>query len=64
MRTMPAKYVTLRVDPAVRSALQQLQYRLTADVGRRLSLGDAIMAAVAVAEQHRSEAAAALTATD
>jgi hypothetical protein len=64
MRPMATKYVSLHVAPPARAALQRLQLDLSADVGRRLSLGDAIMAAVAVAEQHRSEAAAALTATD
>jgi hypothetical protein len=61
---MAAKYVTVRVAPEVRAAVQQFQYRMTAEVGRRLSLGDAIMAAVAVAEQHPSEAVEALTATN
>ena len=61
MRQMAAKYVTVRVPPEVRAAVQRFQYRLTADVGRRLSLGDAIMAAVAVAQAHPSEAVEALT---
>jgi hypothetical protein len=61
MLRMAAKHVTVRVDPAVRSAVQQLQYRLIAEAGRPLSMGDVILAAVAVAEAHTAEAVEALT---
>jgi hypothetical protein len=59
---MPAvEYVSLRVSRATRDALQQLQLRWSADVGRRLTLTEVVDTAAALAQQHSAEAVEALT---
>lgn len=64
MPRMPTKFVTVQVTAPAREALRRWQLVASAAAGRRLSLGDAIMAAVAVAEQHPSEAVEALAPPD
>jgi hypothetical protein len=61
MHLVPRTYVSLHVTREARAALQRLQLDLTPLAGRRLSLADALLAAVAVAAAHPDEAAAALT---
>jgi len=61
MPHMPTKFFTVQVTAPAREALRRWQLDLSAAAGRRLSLGDAIMAAVTVAQAHPSEAVEALT---
>jgi len=61
MYPMVAKYVSLHVTSEARASLQQLSLRLSLAAGRRLSLAETLLAAVAVAERHHDEALAALS---
>lgn len=58
---MATKYVSLHVTDEARSSLQRLQLQLSLDVGRRLSLAETLVTAVAVTERHSAEAVAALS---
>jgi len=61
MHVMPTRFVTVQVTLPAREALRRWQLQASADAGRRLSMGDALMAAITVAERHRDEAIAALS---
>ena len=54
----------LNVDPADRSALRSLAFRLTGATDRRVTLTEALRAACIVADAHIDEAVAALPGGD
>ena len=56
------KYVSMNLMPAARDALQGATLKQSAAVNQRLSLSEVLIAAVAVAEAHPDELAAALAA--
>lgn len=60
MRTLEAtmanpRFVSVNLTPAARDALRLLTARLTVDLNRRVSMGDAVMTLHAVAQQHPEE---------
>ena len=55
-----ARYVSMNLTPEARDALTRLTLTAAGDLGRRITLSVALVAAVAVAERHRDELAAAL----
>lgn len=61
--TAPARVresVGLSVGPEGRQALRLLAYKLTGELGRRVTLTDALLAAVKVAGDHSDETARSL----
>lgn len=58
---MAPTYASLKIAPAARDALQRLALNMSADAGKRLTMSDALIAAVSVAERHPDELRAALT---
>jgi hypothetical protein len=61
---MPSDYVSIHVKRPTQQRLQGLQLRLSADVGRRLTVTEIISTALELLEQHRSEAVKTLSMTD
>ena len=53
------RFVSVNLTPAARDALRLLTARLTVDLGRRISMGDAVMALHVVAQRHPDEIAEA-----
>jgi hypothetical protein len=51
----PTQYVTVQVTPEARESLRRWQLQASALIGRRLSMGDAVRVAIAVAERHTDE---------
>lgn len=49
------RFVSVNLTPAARDALRLLTAQLTVDLGRRVSMGDAVMVLHAVAMQHPKE---------
>lgn len=49
------RFVSVNLTPAARDALRLLTARLTVDLNRRVSMGDAVLVLHAVAEQHPEE---------
>jgi hypothetical protein len=48
---MPAEHVAISVTPQGREALRGLTYALTGAAGRRVTMGEALVAAVRIASQ-------------
>lgn len=57
---MATDYVTVRITPQSRAALDRFLFQLTGQVERRVTLSDAITAACTVSSAHLPEAANAL----
>ena len=57
---MAGRYASLRVETSVRDEIQADALTLSATIGRRLSAGDLVRAAFAIARQHPDELRAAL----
>jgi hypothetical protein len=57
---MATDYVTVRITPQSRAALDRFLFQLTGQVERRVTLSDAITAACTVSSAHLPEAATAL----
>jgi hypothetical protein len=58
---MPSDYVSVHVKRPTSQRLQALQLRLSADVGRRLTVTEVVAAALELLELHHAEAITALT---
>lgn len=58
---MPSEYVSVHVKRATHTALQAAQLRLSAEVGRRLTMTDVVRAGLELLERHHAEAVAALS---
>jgi hypothetical protein len=58
---MATDYVSLKVTSIARHAVQQLTLTQSAQVGRRLSMSDVLVAMAAVAGRHQDELMAELT---
>ena len=55
-------YVAVSLKSEARDALRRAALALTSPVGRRVTISEVLLAAVAVAERHRDELLAELTA--
>ena len=52
---MPVKFVAVNLTPAARDALRHAAVVVSAELGERVSMSDALLTMKAVADRHRSE---------
>jgi hypothetical protein len=57
---MAQRFVAVNLTPEAREQLRALSFRLTGSAGRRVSLSDAVTAAVKLTERHPEEVIALL----
>ena len=55
-----AQHITMSITPAARDALRTATLDLTTPAGRRLTMSEVLLAALAVAGRHREEVLAVL----
>jgi len=61
---MAAEHVAVSVTPAGRDAMRTLAVLATTATGRKVSMSDGVIAALAVVRQHQDQLGAALAATE